>query len=175
VRAFVAVDVPEADGSGEAPAPRHITLRFLGEVPLSRVGPIVSALESVGQSVAPFDLRLEGVGAFPNPTSPRVVWIGVTHGREQLTDLAERTRAVLEGEGSSSPEPRFVPHLTWFRVRSPADVRAARDVLSGQRPAPAPQTVRVGELRLKESELRRGGAVHRTLATVPLTGGATSP
>jgi RNA 2',3'-cyclic 3'-phosphodiesterase len=174
VRAFVAVDVEEPGRETDAAAPRHITLRFLGEVAPSRVPALADAMERVGREVAPFDLRLEGIGAFPTAEAPRVVWVGVAEGRAELTALAARTRAALEGEGSAPPEREFVPHLTLLRVRTPSDRRAARDLLAGRRPVPPVRSVRIHEIVLKESELRPGGAVHRTLVATPLRGDEAS-
>ena len=173
VRAFVAVEVPASpEAGGPASAPEHLTLLFLGEVPVERVGPIVAALTPVGAAVAPFDLTLEGVGAFPSPERPRVVWMGATEGAEALARLALGVRESLAGEGERDRRDPFVPHLTLFRVRSPGDRRRAVELLSGRAPAPAPRRVRVREFVLKESELSARGATHRTVASFPLSGPA---
>jgi len=170
MRAFVGVEIPSLESSPRDPAraPEHLTLRFLGEVGSDRVGPISERLALAVSTLAPFDLRLEGVGAFPSPDAPRVVWVGVTQGRSELMDLANRVREALRGEGSAPAEGPFVPHATLFRVRSPAAHRAARELLNGHRPPPAPRTTRVRAVLLKESVLGPGGAVHRTLGTFPL-------
>jgi len=176
VRAFVAVEVPS--GSGEAhrgPAPEHLTLLFLGEVPRERVGPIAEALTPVGAATAPFDATLEGVGAFPTPERARVVWVGVTQGASELTRLANRVHEVLADEGEPTRRPSFAPHLTLFRVRSATDHRRAVELLAGTVPAPAPRRFRVGEFVLKESELSPRGATHRTVATFPLRGPPSEP
>lgn len=171
MRAFVAVEVPPpSGGAGGRSAPEHLTLLFLGEIPSERVGTIGDALAPVGSAVAPFDLTLEGVGAFPSPERPRVVWVGATEGAAELGELARRVREALRGEGTSAPEEGFVPHLTLFRVRSGFDRRRAEEVLTGKTPPPTPRRVHVGEFVLKESVLSSRGAVHRTLATFPLRG-----
>lgn len=169
MRAFVAVDVPTDEATVSRTAPAHLTLRFLGEISAERVSPIVTALGEVGRHAAPFAFRLEGVGAFPSADRPRIVWIGVTEGRGELARLAEEVREALRGEGDGRPEGAFVPHLTWFRVRSAIQERAARDLLTGRVPSPPPRTVEVRELRLKESALGPGAAVHRTIGVVPLS------
>lgn len=171
MRAFVAVEVPASSGKALRPAaPEHLTLLFLGEVPTERVAPIVNALTPVGARVAPFDLTLEGVGAFPTPERPRVVWVGATEGSAELTRLALGVRTALAPEGEPRREEVFVPHLTLFRVRSAADRRRAADLLSGTGPPPSPRRVRVREFVLKESVLSARGATHRTVATFPLSG-----
>lgn len=168
MRAFVAVEVPSADPRGVGQAPDHLTLRFLGEVAPERTATIVARLEGVAARFSPFEVRIEGIGAFPSVTSPRVVWLGVGRGREALEALGIAVRLALAGEGDTPAEERFVPHLTWFRVRSSEERRAALDALAGRRPVPPPRDVRVEAFVLKESRLGGGGAVHRTLATFPL-------
>jgi RNA 2',3'-cyclic 3'-phosphodiesterase len=165
VREFVAVDV----GAGPGSAPEHLTLRFLGEVAPARNDRLIGLLAAVARRRPPFRIRFEGIGAFPSPARPRVVWVGVTVGREAITSLAEEVRRALAPEVGPETAP-FVPHLTLFRVRSTSDRAAAADLLAGARPAPPPRELRVDRFALKESVLGARGAVHRTLAEFPLTG-----
>jgi RNA 2',3'-cyclic 3'-phosphodiesterase len=171
VRAFVAIEVPVTPGeSSRSGAPEHLTLRFLGDIANERVGAIEQVLAPVGARVAPFDLTLEGVGAFPSAERPRVVWVGATAGAAELVRLAGRVREALAAEVAVPGEEAFVPHLTLFRVRSAFDRRRAEELLRGEVPAPPPRHVRVAEFVLKESVLTRLGATHRTVATFPLVG-----
>jgi len=172
VREFVALDVGPAD-PGRRGAPEHLTVMFLGEVRAEQHAVIGPRLADVAATTPPFRLCLEGVGAFPSATRPRVVWIGVGTGREEVVRLAEKVRAALASEVPGETAP-FVPHVTWFRVRSAEDARAASEILSGRRTLPAPRAVAVGELLLKESILGPGGAHHRTVAAFPL-GGPAAP
>jgi RNA 2',3'-cyclic 3'-phosphodiesterase len=171
VRLFVAIEVgpeaPETSGDGRG-AVQHLTLRFLGEVPSERVPSIVTALEPVARETAPFDLVLDGVGAFPSRSNPRVVWVGATAGRTEADELAQRIALALTEAPGTRERESFVPHLTLFRVRSSQLRRRAIDLLNGTEPPPGPRTVRVTEFVLKESTLTPRGAIHRTLATFPL-------
>ena len=177
MRTFVAVEVSGAgaEGGGRAAAPTHLTLAFLGEIPRERVEGIVERLRPIGPTVPPFDLEIAGVGAFPSAAAPRVVWVGVGRGREEVVRLAQRVRTALVDEWTGSVPEEFVPHVTYFRVRSFEDRRAAYELLQGRRPPPPPRSVHVGEFVLKESLLGHGGATHRTVATFPLTGSLTPP
>lgn len=171
MRAFVAVEIPPLPGETRGgPAPEHLTLLFLGEIPRERVGPISEALTKVADATAPFEATLEGVGAFPSPDRPRVVWVGITEGREELARLARGVQDALLGEGAAARREEFSPHLTLFRVRSGVDHRRARELLTGAVSAPAPRRFRVSEFVLKESELSPRGATHRTLSAFRLRG-----
>lgn len=175
MRVFIALEVGPAATPSDPGAPRaaaeHLTLRFLGEVPSEQVPGIATALERVAHASAPFDMVVEGLGAFPSRANPRVVWVGVTHGRHEVTRLANRIDAELsEREKVPAPREKFVPHLTLFRVRSPQLRRRAVDLLDGVEPPPAPRTIPVRDVFLKESTLTSRGAQHRTLGRWPLTG-----
>jgi len=174
VRAFVAIEVEPA-GTEEAPrrAPEHLTLDFLGEIDPAQVPAIVAALGTVGAATRPFDLVLDGIGAFPSPARPRVVWVGATEGRAEVVELARQVEAALRPIGFPSPREAFEPHLTLFRVRSDRDRRRAIDLLERRIAPPGPRRVAVDRFVLKESVLEARGAIHRTLATVPLRGAPT--
>ncbi|HTP54421.1 MAG TPA: RNA 2',3'-cyclic phosphodiesterase [Thermoplasmata archaeon] len=170
MRAIVALEIPSfATDRSSGDAPEHLTLRFLGEISPDRAPILADRLGAIAGQHPPFDLTIEGVGAFPSRASPRIVWRGVTTGREPLVKLAEDVRRGLAGEGTvPAPDGPFVPHVTWFRVRSPADRRTAIDLLDGRLAAPPPRSLRVDTVVLKESVLAREGAVHRTLSAVRL-------
>ncbi len=174
MRAFVAVDLDRAGAAETASrAPRHLTLRFFGDIADERVPRLVELLGVVGGRHAPFAISVEGLGAFPSAEHPRVVWVGVKEGREELEALADDVRATLEPEFGGEARP-FVAHLTLFRVRGASDRQAARELLEGTRPSPPALRSWVDALVLKESLLEREGALHRPLASIRLTGETAS-
>jgi RNA 2',3'-cyclic 3'-phosphodiesterase len=176
VRLFVAIEVGSADPAGpHREAPEHLTLRFVGEVAPDRLEGIAAKLASVAAGMPPFELVLEGVGAFPSRKNPRVVWIGVSAGREEATELAGRVAAALDETAPNAPREEFVPHLTLFRVRSPGARRRAFALLEGTAPPPPRRRVEVRELHLKESTLAPEGAHHRTVGSWTLAGPRTPP
>ncbi len=171
MRAFVAIEVDERT-SPEQPtlAPSHLTLRFFGELDDTTLPSVLSALRAAARREVPFDLTLDGIGAFPSRASPRIVWVGVTDGREDVVRLANEISDALVAVGVAPDPPTFVPHVTMFRVRSPSDRHRARGLLDGTVPSPAPRRVRVTEFVLKESFLTPTGAVHRVVDRFPLAG-----
>src|SRR5512136_2317736 len=60
-----------------APEGIHLTLKFLGDTPASRLGEIEAALTAACAGFAPFEFSVEGRGCFPNFRRPRVVWVAV--------------------------------------------------------------------------------------------------
>jgi 2'-5' RNA ligase len=51
----------------------HLTLKFLGETPASRLGAVEAALRAACADAAPFEISVEGRGCFPNMRRPRVL------------------------------------------------------------------------------------------------------
>lgn len=176
MRLFYAVEVPPLppwDPEGSAPsagadtAPTHLTVRFLGERPESILTDLVRAGQEAARPLRPFAIEMREVGAFPAAHAPRVVWIGIGQGSEELRGLERGLTEALRSLGIPPETRPFVPHVTWRRIRSSADRERARRWLDG-RALPVARTGRVDALLLKESELGPNGARHRTLATFPL-------
>ena len=71
----------------------HVTLKFLGQVPLSRLHALSAALEVALADVSPFEGRVVGFGAFPDAEHATVIWAGV-HERDRSGSLAALARAV---------------------------------------------------------------------------------
>ncbi len=179
IRCFIAVDIEEPavlDAIGEAQRSLlstgadlklverenlHITLRFLGEIPPSLV-------EAVGQlitqtSFKPFHVSFRGVGAFPNPHRPRVIWIGVSEGAEELKKLHSRIEDILLGLGFRREERAFTPHLTIARVRSGRNRDRLALALNSLIDMEFGSLI-VGHVRLKRSTLTPRGPIYTTLA-----------
>jgi 2'-5' RNA ligase len=138
----------------------HMTIRFLGNVKLDTVEKIFEEMKRI-QFVA-FDVKIHGLGAFPTPKYPRVVWAGITQGADQLRSVFSQLEPRLEGLGFS-PDPKgFSPHLTIARVRSGRNKAELGRVINENSEYDF-GVVRAACLRLKRSELTPRGPVYSTL------------
>ncbi len=146
----------------------HITLKFLGSVDEALVPEIARALE--GPDVAPFRARLFGVGAFPNMSRPRVIWVGVEEGREELVRLMMWVDSRLRRLGFPKEDREPHPHLTIARVKWLRDRESLRRVLSSLLSTDFGE-IEVREMRLKKSTLTPKGPIYETLASIPLRAG----
>ena len=101
----------------------HLTLCFFGEVHEADAAELDALLSGVG--VEPFDLRLEGAGAFSDGAAGRAVWAGVAPS-EPLRRLAGKCATAARRIGLR-PDPRaYRPHVTLAYLRgSPTDRVAA--------------------------------------------------
>jgi RNA 2',3'-cyclic 3'-phosphodiesterase len=170
VRAFVSVDVPDPREPPGSEARAHLTLQFFAELAPELVVPLGEAIRSAVRSQRPFPLELCGVGAFPGPERPRVVFAAVGEGAEEVGELARRVEDAAESLGIPRETRPFAAHVTLLRVRGPRDLDEARRWLADGADRTFGRT-EVGEVVLNSSELRREGAVHRALGRYPLVGG----
>jgi 2'-5' RNA ligase len=140
----------------------HLTLKFLGETALEQLEPLKKALAENLTGEAPFSFSLCGAGAFPNLNRPRVLWVGVTDGKEKLAQLAQKVEAATAPLGFAPEERGFSAHLTLGRVK---DSRLSGGLL-GQLRACAfeAKDVIVSEVVLFQSELAPGGSIYTPLA-----------
>jgi 2'-5' RNA ligase len=138
------------------PEQLHVTLRFLGDVSAAQQAPMIERLATV--RVAAFILPVEGVGAFPPKSAPRVLWAGVGRGHPRLFQLRQRLDDALLASGLPLDVRTFHPHATLARCMEDA-APTAQQWLRAHREFAAPP-FRVESFDLYASELRPGGAVH---------------
>ncbi len=92
----------------------HATLLFLGEVDDRELPSVCRAVAEQTQRYSPFRLS-----CFPNPRRPRIVWIGVGEGTQELCALHDDLEPPLLDLGCYRREERkYTPHITLGRVKS---------------------------------------------------------
>ena len=179
LRAFIAVDVEDEvvltrirefqallAGTGASlklvePQNIHITLWFLGNITPRMAERIYERMRDL--SFRPFTVELTGVGAFPSPGRPRVIWAGIGRGEEELRSLYEQLKPALRKLGFR-PDPKgFKPHVTVARVKrqSPELVKVLME-----NAGLSFGTFRAEEVRLKKSTLTPRGPIYTTLYAV---------
>jgi 2'-5' RNA ligase len=108
-------------------SPFHVTLAFLGDVENIRLNDVCRAVGEAASAIPAFDLRLEGLGVFPNPSSPRVFWAGLRgEGLPILSELQTAIDGRLGSLGYGPDELEFRPHVTLGRC--PQGRRPTADV-----------------------------------------------
>jgi 2'-5' RNA ligase len=188
MRLFVAINLPEnikdviqeLEGSlrikGDfirwtEPANVHLTLKFLGEVTPSLLDEIERLLAQSLSHYAPFEIAVEGIGAFPNLRNPRVVWIGI-RGENGLNSIYRAVGEVFSQLGFESESRPFKPHLTIGRVkrRKGPDATGGRSLEDRVENVHLdPMTFRVTSIELMESILKPSGAIYRVRASIALS------
>ena len=138
----------------------HFTLLFLGEISEEAAENIKKEISKI--SFQSIQVKFTHMGAFPNPRSPRVVWIGVDdEAAKKLVELAAQVEKKLDPLGFRSDKP-FRPHLTIFRIKNKVDLSQTidkfKDVDFGQDV--------ITELKFKQSVLTPNGPIYSDLQVV---------
>ncbi len=150
----------------------HLTLKFLGEVPASQIPQITAALREACRVHTPFTFTVGGVGCFPNPRSPRVVWVGVEEESGALVALQKSVEKAMTQLGFPRESRPFHPHLTLGRTRKGlrnTDRRRLGDAIATAGVGLLGE-VSVDAVYLMRSDLRPSGAVYTALAEARLEG-----
>ncbi len=156
---------PHAAVAWVAPANLHVTLKFLGQIDEARAPAVADALRSASARHRAFDLALRGLGAFPSPTRPRVLWAGLEDDAGALAALAAAIDACCGELGFPRETRPFAAHVTLGRVREPTRRPQLGEALA--RPVDFGR-VAVARVSLMRSELSPRGARYSELAASPL-------
>ncbi len=187
VRLFVACEVPEDTReaitevieelrarSGTAvrwirPEGIHVTLKFLGEVPIKQLPAIKLAVQEAVMVSSPFELEFSNIGTFGGREGLRIMWVGIAGDVLRLEKLVRDVNAALAVVGFEAERRPFRPHLTLGRVRDeiPTRQRAEIEVAVGKMAVP-PATWRTNQVSLMRSRLTPTGAQYEVIATFPL-------
>ncbi len=139
----------------------HFTLQFLGEVSEEISQKIIQALRKI--EFSSFSVNLKGVGAFPKPKFPRVIWVGTDDdGGNMLIQLSKKVEKVLEPLGFFSNKP-FKPHITIFRIKK--KIGDITNELNSQKTVDFGMQ-EVTNLKLKKSELTPSGPIYSDLEEI---------
>jgi 2'-5' RNA ligase len=176
-RLFVAADLPAparaalarigadlAAGMGGRPVPEaslHVTLDFLGRVPV-RAGPAIVAAATGALAGPPIRVALGGLRARPRAARAKLVAVELDDPEGGLAERARRVREALDPVlGRTSDESPLWPHVTVLRLGRPA--RLERPAAPGARE----HVFDVGRGALYDSHQSPGGPPrYRELAAV---------
>ena len=187
VRAFTAVEVwPEIRERARAlihrfkdttakvtwvkPDQMHLTMNFLGDVPLNDIPAVCKAVADAVEPFKPFDVEMATVGVFPNYENPRTIWLGVGDGHEELVSLHTALQARLGDLGFRIDARRFHPHLTLGRVRSLPDGPGQLAGLIKQHADFEAGPMMISEVTVFSSDLGRDGPTYEALGHGELLG-----
>jgi 2'-5' RNA ligase len=181
MRLFVALDVPNdvrealhnliaklkplcKTARWARPEGMHVTLKFIGHVEPAKLGAIRATLATIPLA-EPVELNFRGVGFFPNPRRPRVLWCGV-EASANLETLASNISHALNPLGVPADDREFTPHLTLARFKSPEGVEALTRSI-GEMASHQFGSVRVHNFHLYESFLKPSGAEYKKIEMYP--------
>lgn len=135
MRAFIAIELPEnvkdflvriqnqLRNSGEdvkwvAPENIHLTLKFLGEIDEKKLDKIAFILEDIAKNINPFYVGIGSLGAFPKINIPRVIWVGIDKGDNQIKDIVRDLEEEIAKVGIPKEDRPYSCHITIGRIKS---------------------------------------------------------
>jgi RNA 2',3'-cyclic 3'-phosphodiesterase len=186
LRTFIAVDVgkairsrlvdlqeklarAETEVKWVEPENLHVTLLFLGEVDERQTPRVCGLVADETARHTPFLMAVETVGCFPNPRRPRVLWVGVGQGTQELCALHDALETPLQELGYRREERRYTPHITLGRVKSDRPTVQLAEALARQAAWKGGE-IEVGALLVMSSELTPKGPIYSVLSRAKLGG-----
>lgn len=147
----------------------HVTLKFLGEVPVKKLPAVKLAIQEAVVGHSPFELEFSNIGTFGGREGLRIMWVGVAGDVLRLEALVRAVNAALAVVGFEPERRPFRPHLTLGRVRDevPTRQRAEIEVEVGKTEVPV-TSWRTTQVSLMRSKFTAQGAAYEVLATFPL-------
>ena len=155
----------DADVGWVRPEGVHLTLKFLGDVEEKKVAELGDALREGLKGETPFILQAKGIGTFPTPRAPRVVWLGVEGEVTRLSALAKTVEEICANLKFPKEDRPFKAHLTLGRVKSPRGRGALVKMLENFKDADLGE-FRADAVSVMKSELQRTGAVYTEMRRI---------
>lgn len=152
------------------PESTHLTLKFLGDVPVTQRDTLQQALERAASDHTAFDLATGQLGCFPHSRQPRVVWVGLERDLAALQALRDSAEALISPLGYPTEKRAYHPHLTLGRVQRDANRDHVQQLGKLVDTTKLPDSVRwhVNQVTLFRSELSPQGAQYTPLFHAPL-------
>ena len=188
VRSFIAIELPDELKRGLTqlqarlkldkqpgvkwvePYSIHLTLKFLGSVPIDRIGDITGAIEEAAQGIPPFHLEVGNLGVFPNLRRVQVAWVGISGQLDKLGQLQQGIESNLARLGFAPESRPFTPHLTLARLRqqvSQEERQRFGQLIVGTK-FEVVYAIEVDAISLMRSQLTREGAIYSRISSVGL-------
>ena len=144
----------------------HLTLKFLGDLPASRITGLSDACSEALKDLEPFELMISGCGSFPPHGKPKVLWIGIedagTPAASHLSQLHAALEASCAARGFERETRPYHPHLTVARIREAKDTRALAE--HHRQINFPPQRFAICEVVVFRSQLSSAGSKHFALS-----------
>lgn len=97
----------------------HITLKFLGNIKEDDILNISNIIKESSSDIEPFNLHIEGSGAFPDLKRPKIIFVNIKDDKNNIFTIYERLEDKLSHLGIKRESRKYKPHLTIGRARSP--------------------------------------------------------
>ena len=142
----------------------HLTLSFLGKIRTNNIPHLIESLEKKISSNN-FQITITGVGVFPLSKSPKVLWLGIGEGIDELTSIQFIVEKSITKFREHHRKMIFTPHITIAKIRR---IHGKIDVLPFLNTVYSPIELDVNSIYLYESQLLPDGVQYSILNAFPL-------
>lgn len=147
----------------------HLTVRFIGEINSEQLAIISPLLIEAMRDISSFNIGIEGLGMYPKPANPRVIWLGINDGFP-LKTIHQNLNHVLKAINVQPEAREFSPHLTIARLKRQTDPEVVKQIgkILSQHKVGFLGHVSVNHLTLYQSSLTPSGPDYKALLTLNL-------
>ena len=95
----------------------HLTLSFIGSIGKEKLDQLKIKLNNISKFNS-FDITLNRTGCFPGLENPKILWLDIDRGRNELINIqADIEKRALPFKENAKNE-KFVPHITIGRIKN---------------------------------------------------------
>lgn len=147
----------------------HITLKFLGRVPLEDVLYIAQQLSIVAQGCWPTQIQLDRLDFFPSLQRPRVLLWGTNRNSisPELRAIHFHVQEALQLLGYEKEDRPFHPHVTLGRIKESVNPVPLGEIIK-KLDASVNAEIPIKQFDLMESHLHPEGAIYESLAEIQI-------
>jgi 2'-5' RNA ligase len=146
----------------------HLTLKFLGNVDEGTVENIKKIMNEVAKDAKPFKMKLSQAGAFPSPSRPRVIWVGIDDENKKSSHSVNLIEEKVSSLGIEKENRAFHPHLTLARVKFLKDKSSVQNAFVSLKVPSTEMTA--AKITLFQSKLTPQGSIYTALHEVGFGG-----
>jgi len=150
------------------PANLHVTLKFIGEAEEEELDLFSSLVKKAVKGFTPFEVSLKKLGFFPHPGKPRIIWVGVDQGGEELKSIWKEVEINFQEKGYPFSDKPFNPHVTIGRIRRVQKKLPVQKIINEYRDISLSTKATVNNVTIYRSDLRSHGAVYTPLDKINL-------
>ena len=95
----------------------HLTLSFIGDIDSEKIANLEEQLNSIS-ALDSFDIVINGTGIFPSEKNPKILWLDIEKGKQQLIDVQNNIEKIAIPFKSNIKNEEYIPHITIGRIKN---------------------------------------------------------
>jgi len=144
----------------------HITLEFFGNQSKDKIQLISGIVRKITDNCKEFNIGISlNIGAFPSIKKPKIIWVGIEKGNDELKGLSHLIKTELKRNHFMTVDAEFRSHITIGRIKYLKDLDLSKYSTRSTTTKNNSQTVK--SIELMESNLTRYGPIYQVVESFP--------